>query len=158
MSSAQSRSYGILLGLAAATATAAGFALGIEHIGWIVGASLFVMRPNKEVQKLRSVGRVVSVFAGALTVSWLLTQSLQPMMIAAVSAGAFIAAAATHASRWYITSAFTTFFVFWVLLYGDATAASIEHRFNERILETSLGVSLAYLFGIVVPNLASRLR
>jgi hypothetical protein len=36
--------------------------LGAEHIGWIVGATLFAMRPNIEVQKWRSGGSVISVF------------------------------------------------------------------------------------------------
>lgn len=107
---------------------------------------------------MRSVWRVVSVFAGAVTASWLLEQSLHSIMIALVSAGALITAFATHASRWYITPAFSTFFVFWVLLYGDSTFANIEYHFNERVLGTLLGVSLAYLFGIVLPSLVSRLR
>lgn len=157
MSRMQSRNYGIRLGLAATLATATGFVLGVEHIGWIAGATLFVMRPDKEVQKLRSVGRAVSVFIGAFIASWLLTLSLQPLLVAILSAGALIIASATHASRWYITPAFTTFLVFWVLLYGDATTASIENRFNERVLGALLGIALAYLFGIVVPILASRL-
>lgn len=158
MNRVQWRNYGIRLGLAVATATATGFALGVEHIGWIAGATLFVMRPDKEVQKLRSVGRAVSVFVGAMTASWLLTLNLQPFIIAFLSAGALIIASATHTSRWYITPAFTTFLVFWVLLYGDTTTANIEYRFNERVFETLLGISFAYFFGIVIPNLASRLR
>lgn len=40
MNSIQARNYGIRLGSTAAIATAIGFALGIEHIGWIVGAGL----------------------------------------------------------------------------------------------------------------------
>jgi len=47
MSSKQSRNYGLRLVLMAATATTVGFALGFEHIDWIVGAALFVMRPRK---------------------------------------------------------------------------------------------------------------
>ena len=69
MSSKQSLNYGLRLGLMAATATTVGFALGFEHIGWLVGAALFVMRPRKDVQKLRSVGRAISVFVGALIAS-----------------------------------------------------------------------------------------
>ena len=102
--------------------------------------------------------RVVSVFAGALAASWLLSHSIQPVMAAAFCGGALIAASATHASRWYITPAFTTFLVFFILLYGQSTTADIEHRFNERVVETLLGVGIAYLFGVVVPNLASHFR
>ena len=116
------------------------------------------MRPKIELQKWRTGGRVISVVAGALVASWLLSQNMQPLMIASFCAGAIIAASATHASRWYITPAFTTFLIFFALLYGQPTTVNIEHRFNERVLETLLGVSVAYMFGIVVPNLASRRR
>jgi hypothetical protein len=69
-----------------------------------------------ELQKLQSLWHVVSVFAGALTASYLLTLDLQPLWIAAFSAIALVAAFATHASRWYVTVAFITFISFWALL------------------------------------------
>jgi hypothetical protein len=69
----------------------------------------------------------------------MVTVSLQLLMIAVFCAGQIIAGSASHASRWYITPAFTTFFC-------------------ERVLQTLLGVSIAYLFGIVVCYLASRGR
>ena len=72
MSSVQARRYGVLLGSVAATNH--GDRLGAEHNGWIVGITLFAMRPNIEVQKWRSGGRVVSIFAGALTASWVLSE------------------------------------------------------------------------------------
>jgi len=109
MNSIQATRYGVLLGSAAATATATGFALQLGHIGWVVAATLLVMRPKIELQKWRTGGRVISVVAGALVASWLLSQNMQPLMIASFCAGAIIAASATHASRWYITPAFTTF-------------------------------------------------
>jgi uncharacterized membrane protein YccC len=65
-------------------------------------------------------------------------------------------AAATHRSRWYVTSAFTTFLVFLLLLDGRPEDAG--SRFNERLLETLLGVSLAYLFGLALPAVARRRR
>ena len=58
-------------------------------------------------------------------------------------------ASATHTSRWYVTSAFTTFFAISLLIY--ANPAEGASRFNERVLETVLGVGLAYLFGLVIP-------
>jgi len=156
MSPVLARSYGIRLGLVAATATATGFLLGVEHIGWITGAALFVMRPSKEMQELRSVGRIGSVFAGALAASWMLAQDLQVWIIALVGLVTLAGMAATHASRWYVTPAFTTFLVFWALLYGEASSANIEHRFWERVLETVLGVTIAYFFGLLLPILLQR--
>jgi hypothetical protein len=61
------------------------------------------------------------------------------------------AAAATNASRWYVTPAFTAFLVFWALLYGKTGNGDIERRFLERVLETILGVGIAYFFGLLIP-------
>jgi hypothetical protein len=55
-----------------------------------------------------------------------------------------------------VTSAFTTFLVFLLLLYSDPHDAT--RRFNERVLETLLGVGLAYVFGLRLPALAQRRR
>jgi hypothetical protein len=46
--------------------------------------------------------------------------------------------------------------VFLLLLYCDPQDA--ESRFSERVLETLLGVGLAYLFGLGLPALARRRR
>lgn len=156
MSVSQARNYGIRLGLAAATATGIGFISGVEHVGWITGATLFVMRPSHDMQELRSIGRILSVFIGALTASWLLDLDLSSFAVAVATTSILIVASATHASRWYVTPAFTTFLVFWVLLYSEATKANIEHRFTERVLETLLGVAIAYLFGLALPKLMGR--
>ncbi len=81
MSRIQSRNYGLRLDLMAATANTICLALGFDHIGWLVGAALFVMRPYKDIQKLRSIGRTISVFVGALIASWLLSQSLPSIAV-----------------------------------------------------------------------------
>ena len=44
-------------------------------------------------------------------------------------------------SRWYITSAFTTFFVFLML---SGTTGETAAKFNERVGETVLVVVLAF--------------
>jgi hypothetical protein len=54
----------------------------------------------------------------------------------------------------YVTSAFTTFLVFLLLLDGRPEDAG--SRFSERLLETLLGVSVAYLFGLALPAVARR--
>lgn len=140
--------YGIRLGLAGATAAAIGFALDLEHVGWACGAALLVMRPAPEMQRLRSIGRLIAVVVGALA-AILIVEAGAPGVVYSVAVVAAVAgAAATHGSRWYVTPAFTTFLVFLLLLYSDpSTAAS---RFDERLLETALGVAIAYFFGLVV--------
>ena len=146
--------YGIRLGAAGATAAAIGFALDLEHVGWACAAALLVMRPAAEMQRLRSVGRIVAVACGALAGIALVRMS-PPAAVYSVAVIATVAGAAgTHRSRWYVTPAFTTFLVFLLLLYAQPESAA--SRFNERLLETLLGVGLAYAFGLALPALRQR--
>lgn len=85
MSEAQARQYGILLALTAATTATLGFASHVEHVGWIVGAALLVVRPSKELQELRSVGRLVAVLLGAFSASVLLAIGVPTWVIAVVA-------------------------------------------------------------------------
>jgi hypothetical protein len=71
-------------------------------------------------------------------------------------AGATAAAGGTSGRRWYIAPAFTTSLVFLMLLYAEPENAA--HRFNERMLETMLGVGLAYFYGLAVPKLFAQWR
>jgi Fusaric acid resistance protein-like len=148
--------YGVRLGLAGATVAAIGFALDLDHVGWACAAALLVMRPVAEMQQVRSVGRVASVFCGAL--AGILVVRAEPPLGAysAAVVAALAALAATRGSRWYVTSAFTTFLVFLLLLQSEPAAAAA--RFGERLTETVLGVAIAYIFGVAVPALRSSAR
>jgi len=55
-----------------------------------------------------------------------------------------------------VTPAFTTFLVFLLLLYSRPQDAA--SRFNERVVETLLGVGIAYAFGLGLPALERELR
>jgi hypothetical protein len=146
--------YGLRLGTAGATAAALGFLLDLEHVGWACAAALLVMRPAAEMQRLRSVGRILAVAIGALA-GIALVRLTPPAAVYSLAAVAAVAGAGgTHRSRWYVTSAFTTFMVFLLLLYSDPQDAA--SRFNERLLETLLGVGIAYAFGLGIPALAQR--
>jgi uncharacterized membrane protein YccC len=140
--------YGIRLGLAGATAAAIGFVADLEHVGWACGAALLVMRPAPEMQRLRSVGRILSVVVGALAAILFVKAGPPAGVYSAAVIVALAAAAATHGSRWYVTPAFTTFLVFLLLLYADPSTA--QSRFNERLLETALGIGIAYFYGLVM--------
>ena len=148
--------YGIRLGAAGATAAALGFLLDLEHVGWACAAALLVMRPGAEMQRLRSVGRVIAVAVGALAAIALVKAGPPPGVYSAAAIVAVAGAGGTHRSRWYVTPAFTTFLVFLLLLYSRPSDAA--SRFNERLLETLLGVGLAYLFGLALPALTRRVR
>ncbi len=144
--------YGVRLGAAGATAATIGFILGLEHVGWACAAALLVMRPTAEMQRLRSVGRILAVAIGAVLAVGLVRTDPANGWYALAAIAALAAAAATHRSRWYVTAGFTTFLVFLLLLHSDPGSAS--SRFNERLLETALGVGIAYLFGLLVPRIA----
>ena len=148
--------YGIRLGAAGATAAAIGFLADLEHVGWACAAALLVIRPDADMQRLRSAGRILAVAAGALAGA-ALVRLHPPAVVYGVAIIAVIAAAgATHRSRWYVTAAFTTFLVFLMLLFSDPQTAS--KRFNERVLETLLGVGIAYFYGLALPALAQQRR
>jgi hypothetical protein len=148
--------YGVRLGAAGATAAAIGFILDLEHVGWACAAALLVMRPSADMQRLRSAGRILAVAIGALAGA-ALVRIHPPAAVYSVAIIVVIAAAgATHRSRWYVTSAFTTFLVFLLLLYSEPQTAT--KRFNERVLETLLGVGIAYFYGLALPALAQRRR
>ena len=148
--------YGLRLGAAGATAAAIGFWLELEHVGWACAAALMVMRPAPEMQRLRSVGRILAVAVGALAAVTFVRLSPPAAAYSIALVAAVAAAAATHASRWYVTAAFTTFLVFLLLLFADPDTAG--SRFGERVGETLLGVGLAYVFGLALPALTQRRR
>jgi hypothetical protein len=146
--------YGIRLGAAGATAAAIGFLLDLDHVGWACAAALLVMRPAAEMQRLRSVGRIVAVFLGAVAAVALVHAGLTAAVYSLAVLGALAGAGGLHGSRWYVVPAFTTFLVFLLLLYSHPQDAA--SRFGERVLETLLGVGIAYLYGLVLPSLAER--
>jgi hypothetical protein len=147
--------YGVRMGAAAALAYLITSSLDLDHPGWAPAACLLVARPQVDLLETRGIGRVASVVAGGLVAGVLLHLS-PPDGVYAVCALAVVACtAATVGSRWYITSGFTTFLVLLMVLIGHEDEA--VSKFNERVLETFLGVGLAYLFGWALPSLTHAL-
>lgn len=147
--------YGVLLGIAAATAAALGFVLDLEHVGWATGAVLLVMRPVRGQLITRSIGRAISVLVGALAAAGLAV--LAPgAVVVGIAIGIVIGATcASQGSRWYVAPGFTTFLALTLIM--ETSSESPAERFIERAVETLLGVGLALLFGAVVPTLLSLL-
>ncbi|RZK72339.1 MAG: hypothetical protein EOP25_01765 [Rhodococcus sp. (in: high G+C Gram-positive bacteria)] len=112
------------------------------------------------VAKRRDLGRVLSTLSVplvgvGLSYDVLVVGTTPSPWVYGVAVLAVVAtAAATHRSRWYVTSTFTTFLVFVLLLYSDPGQAG--YRFTERLSETVLGVAIAFVFGIAVPALGRR--
>ena len=133
-----------------------GFAFDFDHVGWATAAAMLVMRPSADMQRLRSVGRVVSVVVGALAAAGLALLTTAPVWYSVAILLVLAGVAATRPSRWYVTPAFTTFIAISMLLYSNPSDA--QARFNERVGETLLGVAFAYFFGLLVPAATDRLR
>jgi hypothetical protein len=146
------REYGLLLGLAGATSALVGLLIHTDHVGWAPAAGYFVMRPTPEMQKLRSAGRIGSVFLGALVGVAFVRSAPTDAAIAVFAVAVIGAAGAMHQSRWYVTPAFGTALVLTMLLYQHPTVATEQWRFNERVAETVLGVGSAYFWGLIVPS------
>ena len=146
--------YGVMLGLAGATAAAIGFLLRLDHVGWACGACLLVMRPDPDLLRLRGLDRVWSVLAGAAAGGALVLVDPPTAVLAAAVIVALAGLAATKGSHRYVTPMFTTFIVFLLLLVGSPQDTT--GRFLERAGETLLGVTLAVVFGLVVPALLAR--
>lgn len=142
--------YGVLLGCAAATAAAVGYLLHLEHVGWVTGAALLVMRPARDQLMLRSSGRALSVACGALAAAALALAAPPPAVLAVVVALVLAGLAATQGSRWYIAPAFTSFIALTLILQGAGEQPGA--RFVERVGETVLGIGVALLFGAAVPT------
>ncbi len=106
------------------------------------------------MHRQRSIGRLASVLIGALVAIVLLHLDAGGGWIAAAVMATTAGAGATHGTRWYVTPAFTTSLVFLLLLYADPT--DTRWCFDERLLETAIGVGLAYLFGLLLPALVRR--
>lgn len=156
LAAAPSVGYGLRLGLAGATAAAIGFALDLDHRGWATAATLFVMRPEREMLRLRGLGRTASVAVGATVAVVVVRLDPADAAYGVVVLLSLAGLAGTRRSRWYVSPAFTTCLVLLLLLYAEPDAAG--SRFGERVGETVLGVALAYLFGLALPAAAERWR
>lgn len=141
--------YGARLGIASAIAYLVASGLQLDHPGWAPAACLLIARPDPDLLRTRGIGRVVAVIAGALGAALALHADPPNQVYAALAIAVLASAAATAGSRWYITSAFTTFFVFLMLLFDHPEQTT--QKFNERVGETLIGVALAYLFAIALP-------
>lgn len=146
-SRAEMRRYGLLLGTCAGVAWIITAWLGVDHPGWAPAACLLVARPDVTLLRLRAVGRVIAVTAGAVGGVAAVAAELSGPVIALLTVATVGGAAATRGSRWYVTSGFTTFLVVLMLLLQHPEQSG--QKLGERILETLLGVGLALVAGLL---------
>lgn len=149
--------YGILLGLASASAAAIGYVFDLPQVGWATATVLFIMRPARDLVIRRSIGRAASVFVGALAA--IAFAMLEPggLLIGLLIAAAIGAMSAMQESRWYIAPAFTMLVVL-TLVLATSSPASLGRQFLAQAVETLIGVGLALTFGAAIPSLYAYLR
>lgn len=145
MTPAEAKRYGLVLGVAGAVSTLVAFALDVDFVGWLVGSTLLVIRPTWDLLSARGIGRVISVIVGGVAAALLLLADLPTPAIAIVLWLVLVTMAATSASRWYVTPAFTSFLILWALLYGQAERNGVKVKLDERVVDTVIGVAVAYL-------------
>jgi hypothetical protein len=139
--------FGAGAGTAAALAYLVASIAGWDHPGWAPAACLLVARPDADALRLRSAGRIFSVIAGGIGAVVVAHVDLSGAGYAAVAFLVTVGAAATRGSHWYVTPAFTSFFVLLLLLIGDQ--GHTTDWVGQRTLETLIGVTLALACGHV---------
>jgi hypothetical protein len=135
------RGYPLRLGIAAATTSAIGYALGLDHPGWPCTSAMLVSRVDRDLTRQRMQGRAVAVTLGACAAA-ALAAARPPAAVTALCVCAVLAAmTATVGSRWYIAGGFSSFVV--VSLLATTQPDATWWWFVERVLATLLGVAVA---------------
>jgi hypothetical protein len=150
------KTYGVLLGLTAATSIFVGHFFHIPYPGWIATAALLVIRPVQDMTGWRGVGRALSTIAGTLLVIVVLGLSLNHVETAVVSALIAVVTIGARTSKLYVTPFGTAFLILTIELYGVSNAANLQEVGRHRIVNNVLGAIIALLYGLVVSWLLER--
>jgi hypothetical protein len=142
------KTYGVLLGLTAATAIFVGHFFDIPYPGWIATAALLVIRPVQDMTGWRGVGRAISTIAGTLLVVVTLSLSLTHVETALVSAVIAVLTIGARTSKMYVTPFGTAFLILTIELYGTTNAASLQDVARHRIVNNVLGALIALFYGL----------
>ncbi|HET6849894.1 MAG TPA: FUSC family protein [Gaiellales bacterium] len=149
--------YGVLLGLTAATAILTGAIFDIPYAGWIATAALLVIRPVQEMTGWRGVGRAISTIAGTLLVMFTLHLDLGYPATAAACAAVAIVTIGARTSTLYITSFGTAFLILTIELHQVSSSADVHQVGRYRIGNNVLGAAIALFFGLLISWLLERL-
>ena len=155
---ANAQMYGVLLGLAAATAVIIGYSFDAAHAGWVAAATLFVMRPVQEMAGLRGIGRALSTMVGTVLVVLTIHLWLSLVATAFVVAVVAISTIGARSSRWYITAFGTAFLILTIELFGMADFAAVHQIAWYRIFDNVIGAMIALFFGLLIPELLIGLK
>jgi hypothetical protein len=150
------KTYGVLLGLTAATAIFVGHYFDIPYPGWIATAAMLVIRPVQDMTGWRGIGRALSTIAGTLLVIAVLSLSLDLVATALVCAAIAILTIGARTSNLYVTPFGTAFLILTIELYGISSHANLEEVGRHRIINNVLGAGIALAYGLAAAWLLER--
>jgi len=150
------KTYGVLLGLTAASAILVGQVFDIPKPGWIATAALLVIRPFQQMTGWRGVGRALSTIAGTLLVIVVLDMDLGYGATAIVCAVITILTIGARTSRLYVTPFGTAFLILTIELYGVDNSDNLQAIGHSRITNNVLGALIALFYGLLVSSLLER--
>ncbi len=150
------KTYGVLLGLTAATAILVGAVFDIPYAGWIATAALLVIRPVQQMTGWRGIGRALSTIAGTLLVMLTLHLHLGYLATAIACSVVAILTIGARTSKLYITSFGTAFLILTIELHQVSSTADVHQVGRYRIGNNVLGAAIALFFGLLVSWLLER--
>ena len=146
------KTYGLLLGLAAATSVLVGYYFDATHGGWVATATMLIMRPVQEMAGKRGIGRALSTIVGTLLVVLTIHLWLSLVATALVVAAVAILTIGARSSSWYITSFGTAFLILTIELFGMTDFAAVHQIAWYRITDNVIGALIALFYGLLVPE------
>jgi hypothetical protein len=150
------KTYGVLLGLTAATSIFVGHFFDIPYPGWIATAAMLVIRPVQDMTGWRGIGRAISTIAGTILVVIALSLTLGHVATAIVCAAIAVMTIGARTSKLYVTPFGTAFLILTIELYGITSATSLHDVARHRIINNVLGAAIALVYGLAVSWLLER--
>jgi hypothetical protein len=152
------KTYGLLLGLTAATAVIVGSYVDPAHGGWVATAAMLVMRPVQEMAGMRGIGRALSTIVGTLLVVLTIHLWLSLVATALVVGAIAIITIGARSSKWYITSFGTAFLILTIEMFGMTDFAAVHQIAWYRIVDNVIGALIALFFGLLIPEVLIRMK
>jgi hypothetical protein len=150
------KQYGVLLGLAAATAIFYGYFISPEFIAWTATAAMLIMRPLYGMVKTRGFWRAVATVIGGILAIITITMQLPNIITAALVLIVMVIIIGTSKSGWWLMPLGTAFFILTLSLLGETDSTDIKIAGWERITDNVVGAGIALFYGLLVPLILKR--
>jgi hypothetical protein len=144
------KTYGVLLGLTAATSILIGHLFDLPYAGWIATAAMLVIRPFSQMTGFRGVGRAVSTIVGTILVIITLHLSLGDVGTAIVCAVIAVLTIGARTSKLYVTPFGTAFLILTIELHGITDTHSLNQIGRYRIGNNVIGAAIALFYGLFI--------